>query len=183
MGRHHNQKTNNPKSQNLPSLNVHRDRMAFSYLTHHPNSQRHSYLSMQSHISEQQHWANIDTGETPRPSGSLSQTLRSTSLSCQTITLIRNSYATMHDNADGGSGRGRVAPVHQLSLSILSSLFVYTLSYGLAKRKLREWVILVAFVVRASARVKKEHCRRLLCKIDHCIADESLFSYWASVAF
>ena len=54
----------------------------------------------------------------------------------------------MHDNADGGRGRGRVAPVHQLSLSILSLVFVYTLSYGLAKRKLRVWVILAAFVVQ-----------------------------------
>lgn len=148
MGKHHTQKTNNPKSQNLPSLNVHRDRMAFSCLTHHPNPQRHSYLSMQSHIFERERWASIDTGETPRPSGSLSQTSRSTSSSCQTITLTRSSYATMHDNADGGSGRGRVAPVHQLSLSILSLVFVYTLSYGLAKRKLRVWVILAAFVVQ-----------------------------------
>jgi hypothetical protein len=76
--------------------------------------------------------ASTDTGETPRPSGSPSQTLRSTNSSCQMVTLIRSSYATMHDNADGGRGRGRVALVHQLSLSILSLVFVYTLSYGLA---------------------------------------------------
>jgi hypothetical protein len=38
----------------------------------------------------------------------------------------------MHDNADEGKGRGKVAPVHQLSLSILSLVFFYTLSYGLA---------------------------------------------------
>jgi hypothetical protein len=54
----------------------------------------------------------------------------------------------MHDNADGGRGRGRVAPVHQLSLSILSFVFVYTLSYGFAKQKLRVWVVFKAFVVR-----------------------------------